>query len=259
MPTALRKAGIKSRGLGAAAGEKNLNEERRMITPEGDKVPGFPSAVVPALEEKTIAENRSRPERGQGEPINEELSRAKENGSAQQDQSPELRDARGEAYGAPAEAQPGARHDEEPPTARAGKHGVVDDDEEKAPGVRSTLRKHATAKLNQKPWTLPTPAPKVDPICDRFWKDVWSACAVHNTEIYRKVFHAIPDDLVTTWKQYKGFIAHHERPNKPVKESDTSAPLARMPPEAGGQGAPGQPRNAENTAYAEDVAEPKDI
>ncbi|EMD30398.1 hypothetical protein CERSUDRAFT_78826, partial [Gelatoporia subvermispora B] len=130
-------------------------------------------------------------------------------------------------------------HDEEPPTARAGKHDVVDDDEEKAPGVCPTLRKHATAKLNQKPWTLPTPAPKVDPICDRFWKDVWSACAVHNTEIYRKVFHAIPDDLVTTWKQYKEFITHHERLNKPVKESDTSAP------------------SAENTVHAEDVAESK--
>lgn len=36
------------------------------------------------------------------------------------------------------------------------------------------------------------------------------------TEIFRKVFHAIPDDLVTTWKQYKEFIVHHERLNKPV-------------------------------------------
>ncbi|EMD31689.1 hypothetical protein CERSUDRAFT_59668, partial [Gelatoporia subvermispora B] len=75
-----------------------------------------------------------------------------------------------------------------------------------------------------KPWTLPTPTPKVDPdgfedpICDRFWKDVWLACAVHN--IYRKVFHAIPDDPVTTWKQYKEFITHHERLNKPPKGKD---------------------------------------
>jgi phospholipase D1/2 len=37
------------------------------------------------------------------------------------------------------------------------------------------------------------------------------------TEIYRKVFHAIPDDLVTTWKQYKEFVSHHERLNKPVR------------------------------------------
>jgi hypothetical protein len=36
------------------------------------------------------------------------------------------------------------------------------------------------------------------------------------TEIYRKVFHAVPDDLVSTWKQYKEFILHHERLNKPV-------------------------------------------
>ncbi|EMD31690.1 hypothetical protein CERSUDRAFT_100157 [Gelatoporia subvermispora B] len=148
MPTALRKAGVKSRGLDATAGEKYLNEERRMITPEGDKVQGFPSAVVPTLEEKIIAENRPQPERGQDEPINEQLSRAKENDSAQQDQPQELRDVRGEAYGAPAEAQRDARHDEEPPTARVGKHDVADDDEEKAPGARSTLREDATATLN---------------------------------------------------------------------------------------------------------------
>ena len=39
------------------------------------------------------------------------------------------------------------------------------------------------------------------------------------TEIYRKVFHAIPDDLITTWKQYKDFMAHHERLNKPVSQT----------------------------------------
>lgn len=36
------------------------------------------------------------------------------------------------------------------------------------------------------------------------------------TEVFRKVFHAVPDDLVTTWKQYKEFVLHHERLNKPV-------------------------------------------
>src|ERR1700722_823370 len=36
------------------------------------------------------------------------------------------------------------------------------------------------------------------------------------TEIYRRVFHAVPDDNITTWKQYKEFVAWHERLNKPV-------------------------------------------
>lgn len=34
------------------------------------------------------------------------------------------------------------------------------------------------------------------------------------TGIYRKVFHAIPDDTVTTWKQYKEFASHHGRMNR---------------------------------------------
>ena len=36
------------------------------------------------------------------------------------------------------------------------------------------------------------------------------------TLIYRKVFHAVPDDTVTTWKQYKDFVLHHERMNRTV-------------------------------------------
>lgn len=39
---------------------------------------------------------------------------------------------------------------------------------------------------------------------------------VVKTEIYRKVFHAIPDDTVTTWKRYKEFVAYHDRLRKPV-------------------------------------------
>ena len=36
------------------------------------------------------------------------------------------------------------------------------------------------------------------------------------TGIYRKVFHAVPDDTVKTWKQYKDFLSHHGRMNKAV-------------------------------------------
>ena len=55
------------------------------------------------------------------------------------------------------------------------------------------------------------------------------------TEIFRKVFHAIPDDMVTTWKQYKDFVVHHERMNKPVIDDDDpqAPPLARVPSETG--------------------------
>ena len=39
------------------------------------------------------------------------------------------------------------------------------------------------------------------------------------TEIFRRVFRVVPDDLVTTWKHYKDFAAYHERILKPVRES----------------------------------------
>ncbi|KAG9315940.1 hypothetical protein JVU11DRAFT_3592 [Chiua virens] len=62
-----------------------------------------------------------------------------------------------------------------------------------------------------------------DPVSDQFWEDVWVACAEHNTDIYRKVFHVIPDDTVMTWKRYKHFIAHHERFAKTTKTSVPSS------------------------------------
>jgi len=49
------------------------------------------------------------------------------------------------------------------------------------------------------------------------------------TEIFRRVFRAIPDDGVTTWKHYKDFIAYHERLLKSPKDDPVSEPLARMP------------------------------
>jgi len=97
------------------------------------------------------------------------------------------------------------------------------------------LRKHLNAKSSQSPWTIPTPRPKYDadsfedPICDEFWDDIWVACAAHNTEIFRRVFHAVPDDLVTTWKQYKDFVAHHERLLRPLRDNLTPEPRARVP------------------------------
>jgi len=47
------------------------------------------------------------------------------------------------------------------------------------------------------------------------------------------VFHAVPDDLVTTWKQYREFVAHHDRMNKPVKDSDVPPVVGRVPSETG--------------------------
>jgi phospholipase D1/2 len=106
--------------------------------------------------------------------------------------------------------------------------------------------KNLNAKPSQSHWTVPTPRPKYDadsfedPICDTFWKYIWVACAArnvgvffrslkaecttnyqfsHQTEIFRRVFRVIPDDLVTTWKHYKDFVIYQERLLKLVRES----------------------------------------
>ncbi|KAI0632459.1 phospholipase D [Trametes polyzona] len=285
----MRKTGIKNKGADATAGDRFLDEEREMYTRDGKREPGFPSSVVPTLEEKIIAEHRPAQEHatastihrqleedsglddeqdngeanpGNGDASNGDAGKAPNgsaraaNGNAHSPEPPEAHLETGELYGAPADASIDPMHDDQPPHARASKTDA-DEEESKAPGARSTLRKHLASKLGNKSWQLPTPTPHVDPygfedpICDQFWKDVWVASAVHNTEIYRKVFHAIPDDLVTTWKQYKEFIVHHERLNKPVKESDQSdPPLARMPSEAADREAPGQARIADHYAHA---------
>ncbi|CCL98408.1 uncharacterized protein FIBRA_00405 [Fibroporia radiculosa] len=251
---ALRKVGIKSKGLDMTAGEKSLKEERHMYARDGTKEPGFPSSIVPTLEEKVVAEHRPPPEQAFGSPIIQELH---EDGAAPNGLPPNMKMQNGELLGAPANAVPSANEDSAPPCSDKGKNDA-DEEEATAPEARDLLRKHAGSKLKSKPWTLPTPTPRVDPqgfedpVCDGFWKNVWLSCAVHNTEIYRRVFHAIPDDLVTTWKQYKEFVVHHERLNQPVWEAESREPLARMPSEAADQDAPGHPHTMEDSVHAPD-------
>ncbi|PPR05355.1 hypothetical protein CVT24_007969 [Panaeolus cyanescens] len=112
----------------------------------------------------------------------------------------------------------------------------TDVDQEDAP--RSSTKNSFGRSGRRTPWTVPTSKPTVepqdfeDPICDAFWKNIWCASAVHNTEIYRKVFHAVPDDHVATWKQYKEFVAYHDRLNKPVRDGSGPEPIARVPSES---------------------------
>lgn len=137
-------------------------------------------------------------------------------------------------YGAPANANEG---DVGVPN-RDTKRSDASQQEQAAVEARSTLRKHLSAKVGASPvrfapqnsyqdanvlclkWTMPTPTPKIeaeaftDPLRDELWKDQWVATAVHNTEIFRKVFRCVPDDLVTSWSSYKSFTSHAERFNK---------------------------------------------
>lgn len=52
--------------------------------------------------------------------------------------------------------------------------------------ARKILRKHLNAKVQVSPWSMPTPTPDIDPnrfidpLDEKFWKNMWVATAVHN-------------------------------------------------------------------------------
>ncbi|KAJ7043969.1 phospholipase D [Mycena alexandri] len=277
----LRKVGLVHNSMAKSAGDDTLDTERKTYDRDGNLEKGFASAIVPTLEEKTVLEHRPSPDQADDAPIEDKLENgsenpasedgndaegAKPNGDANGDASgdtPAQEDGKpaqprtndGVLFGAPADASSSAKTDDQPPHARSGNDDATEE-ERAAPGARSILRRHMAAKLGSKTWTLPTPRPKVDPngfedpISDEFWKNVWVASAAHNTEIYRKVFHAIPDDLVTTWKQYKEFCVHHERMNKPPRDSTSPEAVARVPSETGDDGAIPPDSNAPSGAPA---------
>ncbi|KAF9267545.1 phospholipase D [Marasmius fiardii PR-910] len=216
-----------------------LEKERTTFTRDGKEEPGFASSIVPTLEEKTVAEHRPPTEQTKS---NDAAAAHLPNGHAPKDSGANA-SVDGELYGAPANASQSPQTDDEPPHASSGVNDASEQ-ERAAISARDILRKHLTSKLGSKTWTIPTPRPQVDPngfedpVCDAFWKNVWVASAAYNTEIFRKVFHAIPDDLVTTWKQYKEFVIHHERINKPPRDSSTPEAVARVPSETGDENAP---------------------
>ncbi|KAG0206299.1 hypothetical protein BGX28_002245 [Mortierella sp. GBA30] len=46
----------------------------------------------------------------------------------------------------------------------------------------------------------------MDPLHDDFYESWWKRVAKTNTEIFREVFHCVPDNTVETWDDYKAFI-----------------------------------------------------
>ncbi|KAM5446440.1 putative phospholipase D [Microsporum audouinii] len=58
----------------------------------------------------------------------------------------------------------------------------------------------------------------VDPVADTF-HSLWNTRAKHNTEVYRKVFHVVPDDTVRNWNDYKEFYEYNFR--KPDGKEET--------------------------------------
>lgn len=90
------------------------------------------------------------------------------------------------------------------------------------------------------PWAPPATTPEIDadmfedPLDDRFFKDMWLASAVHNTQIFRKVFKCVPDDTVTTWAEYKAFNAWADRLSRSSGLAPTASTTAASAPTANG-------------------------
>jgi len=237
-----------------AQGPKENANENKDFNRESQLKTGFVSSG-PTLEEKTIAEQRPPQQQG-GEDYDNAIGRNQIIGEHHLEETNSVRDQNGGSSlltddgvssGAPANTKSPCIDNEA--LSRSLKSDVSD--EGHAPlSARASVRDNRGIKPGRKNvWTVPTTKPRVepqdfeDPISDAFWKNTWVASAVHNvgdllrsmamlliisclkTEIYRKVFHAIPDDHISTWKQYKEFITHHERLNKPV--SLTNCPSSR--------------------------------
>lgn len=187
------EVGVRGAKSNAIIGDSETKEERTTYSLDGKKEHGFASSEVPTMEEKEIYDGRARDFVGSQAPPDSTKAGAN---SASKEPAP-MRTKDGELYGAPADA---VANDLQPPHTHGGKGGAHEK-ESLAARARDLLRKHLSLKLGSKNWNVPTPAPKIDPhgfddpVSDEFFEDVWMAAAVHNTEIYRMVFHAVPDDL----------------------------------------------------------------
>lgn len=119
---------------------------------------------------------------------------------------------------------------------------------------------------------MPTPTPIIeagaftDPLRDELWKDQWVATAVHNTEIFRKVFRCVPDDLVTSWASYKAFTSHAEKFNKvPTNVADPEHEPTKVvhggsgPHGAGGGGSGGGAVGQQGRSVSEANANGSDV
>lgn len=55
-------------------------------------------------------------------------------------------------------------------------------------------------------WDSPADRLVADPMSREFW-DLWTSTARTNTDVFNKVFHPVPTDLVRNWDQYKEFFS----------------------------------------------------
>ena len=78
---------------------------------------------------------------------------------------------------------------------------------------------------NSYDWNSPEDRVVADPLSDAF-ESLWNSRAKTNTEVFRKVFHAVPDDTVRNWNDYKEFYEYYFHKNDPKgdpKKGDQTA------------------------------------
>lgn len=183
--------GMKPKPLDSTADDKSLEEERLGYDREGNKQPNFASSLVPTLEETTVTEHEPQSQAERKSTLDNTTDHAvicEQNDLPKPEGVPSearVHDGSGELYGAPADASIDSQTDNQAPHTRQGKDDS-NDAEKTAVRSRSVLRRHLSTRIGAKPWTLPVPGPIIDPhgfedpICDKFYKDVWVAAAVHN-------------------------------------------------------------------------------
>ena len=61
---------------------------------------------------------------------------------------------------------------------------------------------------NSYDWGSPEDSVVADPLADTF-QSLWTSRARQNTDIFRQVFRAVPDDNVRNWSEYKEFYDYY--------------------------------------------------
>lgn len=73
---------------------------------------------------------------------------------------------------------------------------------------------------NNYDWGTPEDQVVADPLSDTF-QSLWNSRARQNTEVFRQVFHAVPDDNVRNWNDYKEFYEYYfHKADEEAEEKD---------------------------------------
>ncbi|KAI9849920.1 MAG: Phospholipase D1 [Sclerophora amabilis] len=92
-----------------------------------------------------------------------------------------------------------------------------------------------------------------DPLNDSFFHDMWHTVAENNAKLYRIVFRCMPDNEVTSWKEYKEYAAYSERF---AQAQGIAKGKARVPTEQNHRsGPPGQSTTSEKLANLGSIGE----